>query len=96
MATRYQRGNQKPQIKERRTDNTMATRRPFSFDHYVFCPSFFNVRFLDTSLVYCGHYVVCPSFFDLRFLVTILSHNVVSKTPRLSRIRTHNFSGDRY
>jgi hypothetical protein len=25
-----------------------------------------------------------------------LSHNVVSSTPRLSKIRTHNFSGDRH
>jgi hypothetical protein len=26
----------------------------------------------------------------------ILSHNVVSSTPRLSGVRTHNFSGDRH
>jgi len=26
----------------------------------------------------------------------IKSHNIVSSTPRLSRIRTHNFSGDRH
>ena len=25
-----------------------------------------------------------------------LSHNVISSTPCLSRIRTHNFSGDRH
>jgi len=33
---------------------------------------------------------------DLPQVVDKLSHNVVSNTPRLSGVRTHNFSGDRH
>jgi hypothetical protein len=33
---------------------------------------------------------------DLPQVIQTLSHNVVSSTPRLSWIRTHNVSGDRH
>ena len=33
---------------------------------------------------------------DLSQVTDKLSHKVVSSTPRLSRIQTHNFSGDRH
>ena len=33
---------------------------------------------------------------DLSQVMTTLSHNVVSSTPRLSRVQTHNVSGDRH
>jgi hypothetical protein len=33
---------------------------------------------------------------DLPQITDTLSHNVVSSTPRLSGIRTHNISGDRH
>jgi hypothetical protein len=33
---------------------------------------------------------------DLPQVIQTLSHNIVSSTPRLSWIRTHNVSGDRH
>jgi hypothetical protein len=41
------------------------------------------------------HFELYSGYIDNRMVVG-LSHNVVSSTPRLSGIRTHNVSGDRH
>jgi hypothetical protein len=41
-------------------------------------------------------FVVCNASVSIASHWQTLSHNVVSSTPRLSEIRTHNVSGDRY
>ena len=90
----------KPSILYRTVGPVETNAFPDRIDFYPICPS---DRHVWESLLYCGgHFFVeetrvpgenqRPAASNLQ----TLSHNVVSSTPRMSRIRTHNVNGDRH
>jgi hypothetical protein len=75
MVTRYQRGNQKPYIKEEQTIQWSQETKGVIRSRY--CLFFFDIRLLITPLVSCGHCIVCSSliygfWLPLWYLVTIV------------------------
>ena len=56
-----------------------------------------NATFSNISVISWRSVLLVEETIDLSQVTDkLLSHNVVSSTPRLSEIRTHNVSGDRY
>jgi hypothetical protein len=56
----------------------------------------FNATFNNISVISCRSVLLAEKTTDLPQVTDELYHNVVSSTSRLSGVRTHNVSGDRY
>ena len=72
----------------------LAIRMCFSLSVMMFSATFNNIYVISWRSVLLMVETGVPYF--MYWVCTTLSHNVVSSTPNLSGIRTHNISGDRY